>query len=512
MIQIILNSFFRKFARQCDYFWTCHLALLYGICFYLGCVVALSPHPTCLIPFLFLLFPCFILKMNRLRLRLGLAVVCGVVCFWYTSCVVQFPSGPIEKVPGVAVVEISDISPVMHYGRPSYKISLNLITFESDSGKVFAKNIPCKWICNDLSRRPLGGFCYSVRAMLNEREGIYSLKIAPEAEWNRLKTVFSLVEWRFRAKAYFKQMMAANLVPSQAREFLEGVLIGEFHDQLLTSQLKRFGLQHILVASGFHFTLITTLFALILRLVLPWKATIIALLFVTTVYLLFIGTTPSVLRAWCSTSVLLFSKLLEEKGNGLNCLGIGLIVVLLIDPTFAISLSFQLSFIATLAILLFYSVFYRAIKALFPSRTGSEVIAFPFFEQVTLVLLSFFCSSIALVLAVSLFVLPMSLFAFQSFPLMGILYNCFFPFIISAAICILCVGLLISWISPIAAIFFSIASFLTETALTLVTCAPSWLDMTIYCGNFSATILVFYLSLLIAISFFITTPDLDGQT
>ena len=488
---------FKRCAEAYDYVWTCHSALLYGICFYLGCAMALSSHPVCLIPFLFLLFPCFVSRMNRLKVRLGLATACTVVCFGYVSCVIQFPILPIDKELGTAIVEVMDISPVIYYGRPSCKMNLRLIAFESDNGKVSAKNIPCRWMCNDISRRPLGGFHYCVRGILNEQEGIWSLKTSPGSRWKRLGTTFSLVEWRFRAKAYFKQLMAANLPPGQTRGFLEGVLMGEFNDPLLTSQLKRFGLQHILVTSGFHFTLITTLFAVIFRLFLSWKLTIITLLFITTAYLLFVGTTPSVLRAWCSTSILLTSKLLEQKSNGLNCLGIGLIVVLLVDPTFAMSLGFQLSFIATLAILLFYPVFYRAIKALFPSRSGSEVIEFSFFEQLIFVLLTFFCSSFALVLAVSLFMLPMSLFAFQSFPLMGILYNCFFPFIISVAISLLCVALMTFWIPPLSAILFSAASFLTQTALVLVTHAPSWLDITICRGEISVTLLVFYLSLVV---------------
>lgn len=464
--------------------------------FYLGCAVALTAHPACYIPFLFLLLPCFILGVKRLRRRLLLAIATALVSFLYVSSTVQLPVFPTEKLIGRAIIEVSDISPTIYHGQPFYKVDLTLHSFESDRGIVWAKNISCKWTCSDIARRPLGGILYSVRAMLTEKEGIYSLKVLSEGPWNKLKNVFSLVEWRLHAKSYFKKIMASNLPPSQSRDFLEGVLIGEFHDQVLTSQLRRFGLQHILVVSGFHFSLIAALFGLILRLFLPWKTAVIALFVIATAYLCFIGMTPSVLRAWCAISIVLSAKLLEQTSDGLNCLGIGVLVVLLIDPTFATSLSFQLSFIATLGILLFYPIFYRAIKAIFPSRKASEVITFPFLEQLTVVLLSFFCSSLALVLAVSLFVLPMSLFVFHSFPVMGILYNCFFPFVISIAIGTLCLGLLLCWIPPVAAPFFLAASYITETSLTLATHAPSWLDMTIYCSSLSGTAVVVYLCLL----------------
>ncbi|MBS0655918.1 MAG: ComEC/Rec2 family competence protein, partial [Verrucomicrobia bacterium] len=267
----------------------------------------------------------------------------------------------------------------------------------------------------------------------------------------------------------------------------------------LISNLRRFGLQHILVASGFHFTLIATLFMAIFGLWLPWRAVCVALLLMTTGYLLFIGLTPSVLRAWCSCTLVLCAKLLSCKSSGLNALGIGAVAVLLFEPTAADSLSFQLSFLATGAILLFYPPLHRRIKALFPTHTLSEAITFPFIEQLVVVLLAFFCSSVALVLSVSIVMLPMSLFAFHAFPLMGMLYNCFFPFVVSIAVSLLCIALLLSWIGPIAAMFFSAASCLTEGALKLVTHAPAWLDITMYRGELSGITVVLYLTLLFTI-------------
>lgn len=454
---------------------------------------ALDGHIACLIPLLFLSVT--ILK-RRYALRLFLALLLGLVSCAYVSSHVQYPPSYADGKRGKAFCKITNIVPSFRYGKPFLKLELAISSFEADDHSFTASHFPATWYCHDIARRPSADFWYSVEGVLREKEGGWSFKPLPQAAWLEEGASYSLAEWRFRAKASFKALLARFLPPNEARGFLEGVLMGEFHDRELASSLRRFGLQHILAVSGFHFSLLATIVAMLLRLVLSWKATIYVLIASMTFYLLFVGLSPSVLRAWCSISLVLIAKLYSAKSNGLNALGIGLLFVLIVEPTWATSLSFQLSFLATLAILLFYPLALRGMRLLFPPHSGSDVFRFSFSDQLVIVLISFLTASLALVLSVSLFMLPMSLFAFQSFPLMGILYNCFFPFFISCSVFVVCIASLFSWCPPIASLLFTIAQFVTETSLTLVTHAPSWLDITICRGTLSSSSLVFYLCLL----------------
>jgi competence protein ComEC len=210
---------------------------------------------------------------------------------------------------------------------------------------------------------------------------------------------------------------------------------------------------------------------------------------------LFVGPSASVLRAFIAIQLALSAKLCEKPSSGINALGVGLFVISLYDPLMLLSPSFQLSFLATWAILILYPIVQKKLFALFPKYQGEDLLAFSFVEQFLFMLSTFFVTSLSLVLAVSILMLPMSLFTFGSFPLLGILYNCFFPFCVSVSVTLLLLGVLFCWIPFIASLFFFLSAALIELALTLVQQAPSWIDITLYSNGFSATLLVAYITL-----------------
>lgn len=474
-----------------DSFWNRAPALFYGLFCYLGCIAALSFHYSLFLPVAFLSL--YASPIQRLRLGFGLT---AMLLFWfYVSNSVSLPPPNSDTFIGKATFEITDLTHDIRYMRPYCKMTLFLHSFEAHEESFFAQNIPCKLVWNQPSYRPKANFLYEATATLSEHNGQWSLKLEKDCPVVPIKSTFSLVEWRFAAKNFIKQILAVFIPPTQTRVFLEGVLLGEFHDSLLASDLRRFGLQHITVVSGFHFSLIAVILAAFFRLILPWKATNVCLLIATTAYLLFIGPSASVIRAYVAVAILLVGKLLERNSNGLNCLGIGLLVVLVLDPTSVTSLGFTLSFLATFAILLLYPRVEYFLRSFFPHRTPSELVKMSFSDQLVFVLLAFFLSSIALVTSVSILMLPMSLYCFHSFPLMGMVYNCFFPFLVSMAVFVLFTALLFLWFQPLAALLFSFATSITDSALTLVTDAPKWLDVTLTATWLSLPLLVFYLCL-----------------
>lgn len=474
-----------------DSFWNRSSALFYALFLYLGALAAFSWHPAICVPVLFLSVFCSTHQLWRLVLGL-----CGFILFWlYSSSSVVYPPAWGDATPGIATFEIADMVHESRYGRAFCKCKIYVHDFEAVDKSFFAKNIPCGLVWNHPATRPKADSLYLVHGTLHEHNGNWTLKLGKDSHLQKIAKTYSLVEWRLQAKSAVKRLLAAYLAPGETRAFLEGVLIGEFHDSHLACSLGRFGLQHITVVSGFHFSLIAIILASFLRLIFPWKYTNICLILGITGYLLFIGPSPSVLRAWIAVSVLFLGKVFERTSNGMNSLGLGLIVVLCWDPASVGQLGFSLSFLATFAILLFYPLVEQAIRLCFPRRSASYVLKMPFSEQLLFVLLTFFISSLALVTSVSILMLPMSLYSFGQFPVMGIIYNCFFPFLVSIAVFVVCLAFMFLWIAPFATFLFSIGALLLDTALTFVVHAPSWCDITMRVEAFSGSWLVVYLCL-----------------
>lgn len=477
-----------SFIESVRRFFSSAPALFYGLSVCFGALFAFSWHPVLLIPVITLF-----LLVEKERAILGLLTT--AVFWFFASNSSIYPPSWADSVTGVATFEITDFVHEIRYSRPYTKLKIDLIGFESDENSFFAKNIPCKLVWNHIGTRPKADGIYRAKGSLQHHEGNWTLKLDKEPALEKLKETYSLVEWRQRLKATMKTTLAKYLAPGQTRALLEGVLLGEFHDTQLKAALNRFSLQHITVVSGFHFSLIALIMASFFRLLLPWRITNICLLLGVTAYLLFIGPSASVLRAYVATMVLFLGKCLERQSNGLNALGLGLMVVLTLDPASITSLAFTLSFLATFAILLLYPTLHKAIRSLFPTRNLSEVLKMPFLDQLYFVLLTFFISSVALVTSVSIFMLPMSLYAFGQFPLLGMVYNCFFPFCVSIAMFVVAFAFLFIWVAPFATFLFSIAASILDCSLTLVTHAPSWCDLTIH-SPFPGTLLVLYFTLI----------------
>lgn len=471
-------------------FWERHPALLYGLFFYLGCHFALWPTWCCFIPIVFLLLPTISVSPSHYQ-RFILSLGFGCAAYFFTTASIEMPSPANQKKIFIeATVAIEDISQGYRFGTLFWKYRLKI----SDPSHHL-HNVPCHMVWKDGSTRPLGGYQYQAAgALVPVENGVFMFTPNRDAHWKKLTHSFSCVEMRMRLKMQLKQFLRAHLPPSDARSFLEGLISGEFHDPLLAKNLSRFGLQHIMVVSGFHFSLIAAFVAFLFRFIAPWKASLIGLILAATLYLFFLGTTSSVMRAYISIMVMLVAKLFEKKANGLNSLGVGLIVILLYDPAFCQSAGFRLSFLATGAILLFYPLFDAILLKKFPQRRAPVVLSMPFIDQLLYVVLAFFRASWALIAAVHILMLPMCLYAFHTFPLMGILYNCFFPFLVSLCMTLLGIACLFFWVPSISELLFHACYLMTDAVLAYVTFAPSSFDKAISVEYFPDWAIVLYLT------------------
>jgi competence protein ComEC len=456
--------------RKFDLFWTHHPAFLYALSWYLGCLLG-ETKSLVLIPLMGLyLYIC--LPEKRV-----IACSCFLLAFLYGVCFVKAPGQEHESLQGYARVEVSSIQSICRYGKWAYAIQLDVHSFSSK--ETIFKNFPCSMIQND-AKRMCGGVEYGLPCLLSNRDGRWVLKpLAKQSEWHVLKKTFSLVEWRYKVKNALKRWFARNIPPGDCRDFLQGVFLGEFSSARLARGFAQCGLQHVLVVSGFHFSLLLFSFSLLCRVFLPRNIAMLCLFFLSVLYFVVIGPTAPVLRAWCVVAIVILSKIAQERTNSVNSLGIALVIVLMLQPTWVTSVGFQLSFLATFAILLLSSPIYQFLKRFFPQYQAVELARFCLFDQLVIILSSCIQKAFACACSVVVATWPLLLFVFGQVSVQSIVYNCFFPCLVAALMFMTVVAALFCWLEPVGKFLFSVVDISTQKLLSITSEVPLWMDHSI---------------------------------
>ena len=148
---------------------------------------------------------------------------------------------------------------------------------------------------------------------------------------------------------------------------LKGILLGarrQLPEDLLDT-FRTIGLAHILAVSGLHVGLITLVIHTLLSVLrLPRNMVVAGTLGVLVLYAFITNLTPSVIRATIMAALFLAGRQLDRQTDTVNILAVAAIVILLIWPSALFDLSFQLSFLATYAII----TGYPRMKELLPER------------------------------------------------------------------------------------------------------------------------------------------------
>ena len=148
---------------------------------------------------------------------------------------------------------------------------------------------------------------------------------------------------------------------------LKGILLGarrQLPEDLLDT-FRTIGLAHILAVSGLHVGLITLVIHTLLSVLrIPRNVVVAGTLSVLVLYAFITNLTPSVIRATIMAALFLAGRQLDRQTDAVNILAVAAIVILLIWPSALFDLSFQLSFLATYAII----TGYPRMKELLPER------------------------------------------------------------------------------------------------------------------------------------------------
>jgi len=329
--------------------------------------------------------------------------------------------------------------------------------FSSVDGEF--RRIPCQLYMYKKKNRPLAHCDYLIpKASL--------LEIAPhryilrgKGEWIPIENSFSFAEKRFEVKESIKKFIKSKYSKRRVQDLMGALLIGNLESRTLSYQFSKVGLKHLLAISGFHFALLTLFLAFVLKRFLNERALAATLIILLTTYFVYMGGAPSISRAWIGVMIFLIGMVFSYRPTALNTLGVALLVALILNPIVALDIGFQLSFGATLGILLFYKLFDAKFETLLPKRPFIILKQMPPIDQWGYLICTYIRKVLALSCSVMTFTLPLLLFHFHTFPLLSLVYNLFFPFLFTFLIGGMIIGMIIPGESVINGIY---ADFLLD--------------------------------------------------
>jgi competence protein ComEC len=190
--------------------------------------------------------------------------------------------------------------------------------------------------------------------------GVHSLLRNARVEPLGQRRGSGLLRWMYAQKRALRRAIEGAL-PNPDAGLLSGILLGLDYTlpDDLAEDFRATGLTHIIVISGFNISLITQAVVLSTRRLFHRYTGLWISLGVIALFTLFVGPTPPVLRAALMGGVFLLGQLLGRRSRVLASLALASLVMTTINPLLLWSVSYQLSFASTLALVLLEPILAR---------------------------------------------------------------------------------------------------------------------------------------------------------
>jgi competence protein ComEC len=193
---------------------------------------------------------------------------------------------------------------------------------------------------------------YNYREYLAQR-GVHSLLWRPQVQRLPVRAGSPLLRALYAVKERARRALATSL-PDPEAGLLAGILLGLGHTlpEALADAFRATGLTHIIVISGFNMSLVLQAVMLGSR---RWLHRWLALglsMGAVLLYTLFVGPSPPVVRAALMGGLFVLAQLVGRAPHALTSLAAASWLMTLVNPLLLWSVSFQLSLVATLALVL----------------------------------------------------------------------------------------------------------------------------------------------------------------
>ncbi|OBA06594.1 competence protein ComEC [Paenibacillus polymyxa] len=244
--------------------------------------------------------------------------------------------------------------------------------------------------------------------------GATSLQRQEAPLWNR----YTLFRWNDQLREQLGQKMESAFTSLHHAGYMKGLVLGVTNelDPATYNEFTQLGLTHILAISGMHVAVYAATLLYLLKLLRVSRETSLTIVMVLIpAYVLLTGASPSVVRAGIMAMIGLFAARRGLFKDGLNILSISALLMLLWNPYYLLSVSFQLSFLVTGGLLI-YMPLMKPFFTKWPLLIGGEVaitimaqlVSFPmtvfYFNQFSLLS---FAANFVLVPLITYIVLPL---------------------------------------------------------------------------------------------------------
>ena len=278
--------------------------------------------------------------------------------------------------------------------------------------------------------------------------------------------------WLWIQAQRLRQTLCKNLIERlspKSAALTQGLLLGDRTsiDERLRGAFAATGTVHLLVVSGLHVNILYVLAVFAMGCVPLGRYGLLVRLLVAGVALwgfaFVVGLSAPVVRATALCSLFIVAQWLGRRTNSYNSLSAAALLILLLDPRALFSLSFQLSFLAVLGILLFYKPLYSC----WPLRKQWLQIAW---------------GSVCVSLAAQLAVFPLVVYHFQLLSLIFPLINLL---LMPLLFVVLPLGLSVAWLPWIAPALAPLLELALQLMTWLIRQAAAWPGSHLYPLYFS---------------------------
>lgn len=167
-------------------------------------------------------------------------------------------------------------------------------------------------------------------------------------------------------------------LPRQQAGLMNGMLIGcrEGLSDEVKEAFSDSGLLHVMAVSGANVAFLAAPLSLLLKLLKIRKsaANLIIIAFLN-LFACVAGFEPSVLRAVSMACILLLAAIIHREADVYSTIAVSCIIMLIISPYMLFNIGFQLSYAATLGIVMLYGNISKAIRCRFIPKKTADVIA-----------------------------------------------------------------------------------------------------------------------------------------
>ncbi len=425
---------------------------------------------------LFLLAICYffleVLNVRKLYVPLFLNLLIFVGMYFYAGFQSEDFDKEIPATKGSCYFHISSAKKYLRYGRSSIIYTGQVSNFQNDqlALKPFESRLLLK------HQKPLKlDKKYKLEQIFLEKKSQHMACIKTNKESLLIPIgplSLPIAKFRYQLQRKVSQILAKNIHDKKVRNLLKALSLGYSDNQMIAFEFSRLGLQHLLAISGFHFALLSLTISLALKKLFSIKTTCLILIFFMTCYLLYIGNSASIKRAYIAILIHLTGHFLSLKPRALNSLCLSCLILLIINPLELRSLGFQLSYAATFGILTLFKPTFDLCNQWIRTRQFDEALSFSAIEKLIYIFLMVIKSSCAINLAVSVTTVPIILGQIGLFPPFSLLYNMIIPVGVSLSMTLLIISFSLSFVPVLAKIIFWTNEIITKSYLILISNPP----------------------------------------